>query len=206
MMKIVHSNYLSDSEKKDPPFDNALLLNALAGGSIAAFERIYSHFWHKMYIVAYNILRNKEACEDIVQDIFSQLWNRRAHLDIRNLESYLITAVRFQVFRSINEQKCRNNLILTLTKLPADFFEQAHVYQEIEEALQQGIEQLPEKCSKIFYLSRKKQLSNKEIAKQLNISVKTVENQITIAIKKLRKYLSPWTMPVLLSTILNLFN
>src|SRR5690606_13545451 len=133
MMKIVHSNYLSDSEKKDPPFDNALLLSALAGGSIAAFEKIYSRFWHKMYIVAYNILRNKEACEDIVQDIFSQLWNRRAYLDIRNLESYLITAVRFQVFRSINEQKCRNNLVLTLTKLPADFFEQAHLYQEIEE-------------------------------------------------------------------------
>lgn len=205
-MEIIHNVYLSDLEKKDPPFDNALLLSALAEGSIAAFEKIYSRFWHKMYLAAYNILRNKEVCEDIVQDIFSQLWNRRASLDIRNLEFYLIKAVRFQVFRSINEQKCRNNLILALTKLPADFFEQAYLYQEIEEALQHGIEQLPEKCSKIFYLSRKEQLSNKEIAQHLNISIKTVENQITIAIKKLKKYLSPWTLPVLVPTILNLFN
>mgnify|MGYP001019029116 CR=1 FL=1 len=78
-------------------------------------------------------------------------------------------------------------------------------HKHIEEALKISIEKLPEKCGKIFYLSRQEHLTNKEIAVRLNISIKTVENQITLAIKKMRKYLSPWTLPFLLLTILNVF-
>jgi RNA polymerase sigma-70 factor (ECF subfamily) len=64
--------------------------------------------------------------------------------------------------------------------------------EELKKILEQAIQQLPEKCKEIFLLSKKENLSNKDIAGQLNISVKTVENQITIALKKLRMYLAPY--------------
>lgn len=60
-MKIVHSIYLSDSEKKDSPFENTLLLNALTDGSKSVFEYIYSRFWDRMYLVAYNRIKTNRA-------------------------------------------------------------------------------------------------------------------------------------------------
>ena len=204
-MEIIHNVNLSDSKNTGIQQDeNTILLGALYGGSKVAFEKLYCRFWGRLYLAAYNRLRDKELCEDIIQEIFSQLWIRRSTLAIKNLESYLFTAVRFQVFRCINEKKCRNNFVMELSRLPAEFFDTQQSYREIEEALKNGIEKLPEKCGKIFYLSRQEHLSNKEIALRLNISIKTVENQITLAIKKMRKYLSPWTLPVLLLTILDL--
>jgi len=205
-MEIIHNVNLSDSEKRaTQQHENTILLGALYGGSKVAFEKLYTLFWDRLYLAAYNILRDRELCEDIVQEIFSQLWIRRSALSIKNLESYLFTAVRFQVFRCINEKKCRNNFVMELVNLPAAFFDSQEHHKEIEEALKIGIEKLPEKCGVIFYLSRKEHLTNKEIAARLNISIKTVENQITIAIKKMRKYLSPWTLPLFLLTILNIF-
>lgn len=199
-----HDECIHISERKEKlPNEDIILLEELYKGSKIAFEKLYSRFWHRLYLAAYNVLRDKEVCEDIIQEIFSQLWIRRSTLAIKNLESYLFTAVRFQAFRCINEKKCRNNFVIELSKLPAEFFETQQGCNEIEEALKISIEKLPEKCGKIFYLSRQEHLTNKEIAVRLNISIKTVENQITLAIKKMRKYLSPWTLPILLLTILD---
>ncbi|WP_104384399.1 RNA polymerase sigma-70 factor [Sphingobacterium sp. HMA12] len=200
-----HDECIHISEKKETlPHEDIILLEELYRGSKIAFEKLYGRFWHRLYLAAYNVLRDKEVCEDIIQEIFSQLWIRRSNLAIKNLESYLFTAVRFQVFKCINNKKCRNNFVIELSKLPAEFFDTQQSYREIEEALKISIEKLPEKCGKIFYLSRQEHLTNKEIAARLNISTKTVENQITLAIKKMRKYLSPWTLPILLLTILDI--
>lgn len=205
-MEIIHNVYLSDLEKKDiQQHENTILIGALCGGSKTAFEKLYNRFWDRLYLAAYNIIRDKQVCEDIVQEIFCQLWMRRSSLAIKNLEAYLFTAVRFQVFRCINDKKCRNNFVMELSTLPADFFNSQRSNKEIEEALKSGIERLPEKCGEIFHLSRQEHLSNKEIALRLNISIKTVENQITIAIKKMRKHLSPWTLPMLLLATLEVF-
>lgn len=205
-MEIIHNVYLSDLEKKDiQQHENTILIGALCGGSKIAFEKLYNRFWDRLYLAAYNIIRDKQVCEDIVQEIFCQLWMRRSSLAIKNLEAYLFTAVRFQVFRCINDKKCRNNFVMELSTLPADFFNSQRSNKEIEEALKSGIEKLPEKCGEIFHLSRQEHLSNKEIALRLNISIKTVENQITIAIKKMRKHLSPWTLPMLLLAMLEVF-
>lgn len=185
--------------------DETILLEELRGGSTAAFEKLYHRFWDKLYLAAYHVLRDKEASEDIVQNIFTQLWDRRDTQVIHNLEAYLFTAVRFQVFRSLNNRKCANNLVNELSKLPIDIFDDHVDYKEIKEAINAGITQLPDKCGLIFSLSRQKQLSNKEIAHQLNLSIKTVENQMSIAIRKMRKYLSPWTIRVFLVMLLDIF-
>src|SRR5690606_30942146 len=151
------------------------------------------------------MIRDKEVSEDIVQEIFTQLWIRRASLTIGNLEAYLFTAVRFQVFRYINERKCKNEFVIELSKFPAEFFEDQLSFKEIEDAMKTGIALLPEKCGRIFSLSRQQQLTNKEIALRLDISIKTVENQMSIALRKMRKHLSPWIIRILLALFLHIF-
>lgn len=205
-MEIVRNVKFLDPEKKNiQQTENSILLEMLYDGSQIAFEELYRRYWDRLYLAAYNILRDRHACEDIIQEIFSQLWIRRSSVTINNLESYLFTAVRFQVFRSINDKKCKNDYVTALSKLPAEYFDPQQSTKEIEDMLKDGIAMLPKKCGKIFHLSRHEQLTNKEIALQLNISVKTVENQITIAIKKIKKYLTPWTLRLLLWSILEIF-
>lgn len=200
-MEIVHSTHLSDTEKND----EAILLEELRGGSKAAFEKLYRRFWDRLYLSAYNILRDREVSEDIIQEIFTQIWIRRETLIVNNLEAYLFTAVRFQVFRCIHDRKCRNDFVIELSKFPAELFYAQLNHKEIEDAMKNGIAQLPEKCGRIFSLSRQEHLSNKEIALRLNISIKTVENQMSIAIKKMRKHLSPWILRVFLLSLLDIF-
>lgn len=195
-MELVHS-----TQKRD---DN-ILLEELRRGSKAAFEKLYHRFWDKLYLAAYHILHDREVSEDIVQEIFIQLWVRRESQVIHNLEAYLYMAVRFQVFRCLNDRKCKNDLVNGLAEFPADFFDEHLSYKEIESAMKNGIRQLPKKCGIIFSLSRQEQLSNKEIAHRLNISVKTVENQMSIAIKKMRKHLAPWLLHVFLIALLDIF-
>ncbi|WP_418360937.1 hypothetical protein [Sphingobacterium detergens] len=150
-MEIIHNVYLSDLEKKDiQHHENTILIRALCGGSKIAFEKLYNRFWDRLYLASYNIIRDKQVCEDIVQEIFYQLWMRRSSLAIKNLETNLFTAVRFQVFRSINDKKCRNNFVMELSTLPADFFNLQRSNKEIEEALKSGIERLTENVVKYF--------------------------------------------------------
>ena len=153
----------------------------------AAFGRIYSRYWSKLYLSAYQILRNREAAEDIIQEIFVSLWLKREYTLVDNLNNYLFTAVRFQVFKAIRDGKMRTDLLHDTDLLvSAHNAENAFAEKEITQRLDESIEQLPQKCKEIFILSRKEHLSVKEIAERLNISPKTVENQITIALRRLR--------------------
>lgn len=198
-MEVVH---ISDTRKPDVIKEaETALLEELRSGSRHAFETLYRCFWDKLYLTAYNILRDRETCEDVIQEIFAQLWIRRETQKIDNLKAYLFTAVRFQIFRCIKEKKCKNEFVNQLAALPVDFFDSSLVEKELDEAVKTGIEKLPKKCKEIFVLSRHEHLSNKEIALQLDVSIKTVENQMTIAIKKMRKYMAHWNTWALLVLI-----
>lgn len=163
------------------------LLEAVRRDDRIAFEEIYFRYWKKLYISAYQILRDSPASEDIIQEIFIQLWQKRSSNAIDNPVAYLFTAVRFQVFKAIRDGKSRNDLSIQAE----EFFErnkiEDHIHEkELDKRLEESIATLPEKCREIFIMSRKEHLSVKEIAERLNISPKTVENQITIALRKIR--------------------
>ncbi|MGM9478748.1 RNA polymerase sigma-70 factor [Pedobacter sp. GSP4] len=166
---------------------DSLLVSDMQSNDRSAFEKIYNKYWSKLYLSAYHILRNKEAAEDIIQEIFVSLWLKRAHTTVDNLNNYLFTAVRFQVFKAIRDGKLRTDLLNETEELLSyQNAENAFAEKEIINHLDKSIEQLPQKCREIFILSRKEHLSVKEIADRLNISPKTVENQITIALRRLR--------------------
>ncbi|TCD25559.1 RNA polymerase sigma-70 factor [Pedobacter psychrodurus] len=166
---------------------DSLLVSDMQSNDRCAFEKIYNRYWSKLYLSAYHILRNKEAAEDIIQEIFVSLWLKRAHTSVDNLNNYLFTSVRFQVFKAIRDGKLRTDLLHDTELLVSPHnAENAFTEKEIAQRLDESIEQLPQKCKEIFILSRKEHLSVKEIADRLNISPKTVENQITIALRRLR--------------------
>lgn len=166
------------------------LLELVKEDNLTAFEMIYNKYWSRLYLSAYNILRDQQAAEDIVQEIMTDLWARRTTTQIESLNSYLYASIRYKVFKAIKSGKIRDGLYEEIERMSvASQAEDLLVEKDINKLLELALSQLPPKCREIFLLSRKEHLSTKEIAERLGISPKTVESQITIAIRRLRPVL-----------------
>ncbi len=170
-----------------PVFTDQELLEKLRQDDADAFENIYKKYFSRLYAHAYKLLKDKDACKDIIQEIFSQLWFKRHTQEIKALDAYLYAATRFQVFKIIRSNRSYENLFDVEDELPACRNTESVINEkEMALTLFNGVAQLPEKCRTIFYMSRMEYLSNKDIALKLSIAPKTVENQLTIAFRKLR--------------------
>ncbi|QEC79689.1 RNA polymerase sigma-70 factor [Mucilaginibacter ginsenosidivorax] len=166
------------------------LIALIQENDLAAFERIYNKYWSKLYLSAYNILRDRQVSEDVTQEVLVNLWMKRANLQLTSLNAYLYTAVRYQVFNVIRSGKVRADLFNHLEELFSNNGGEDILSQkDINRLLEQGVAELPEKCRQIFIMSRKEHLTTKEIAERLGIAPKTVENQLTVALNRLRKTL-----------------
>ncbi|MEC5144297.1 RNA polymerase sigma-70 factor [Chitinophaga sp. 212800010-3] len=171
-----------------PEWSDEELVAALKQGDRQAFEEIYNRYASRLFLSAFNILRDRDRCKDLVQEVLVQLWIRREETTILLLRNYLLTAVRYQVLKALRSDSKRviieeGEMETLMGVLPLkDHLEES----DINRLLDEGIAALPEKCRQIFVMSRKEFLSNKEIAERLGISIKTVENQMTIALHRLR--------------------
>ncbi|MET3500680.1 RNA polymerase sigma-70 factor (ECF subfamily) [Mucilaginibacter rubeus] len=166
------------------------LIALIRENDLGAFERIYNKYWSKLYLSAYNIIRDRQVAEDVTQEVLVNLWMKRANLKLTSLNAYLYTSVRYQVFNVIRSGKVRADLFNRLEELFSNNGgEELLSEKEINRLLEQGVAGLPEKCRQIFIMSRKEHLSTKEIAERLGIAPKTVENQLTVALNRLRKTL-----------------
>jgi RNA polymerase sigma-70 factor (family 1) len=166
------------------------LIALIRENDLTAFERIYNKYWSKLYLSAYNILRDRQVSEDVTQEVLVNLWMKRDNLQLNSLNAYLYTAVRYQVFNVIRSGKVRADLFNHLEELFSNNGgEDILSEKDINRLLDQGVAELPDKCRQIFIMSRKQHLSTKQIAEQLGIAPKTVENQLTVALGRLRKTL-----------------
>lgn len=173
--------------------DEISLLGLIKADDYAAFNELYERYWSTLYAPAYNVLRDKDACMDVVQEIFIWFWEHRAHWQLSSCKGYLLAAVKFKVANSIRRNKIQASFFERLSERQEDLADDMNAEMDVAELrrfIQILIDELPEKCRQVFQLSRIEQLSNREIAKKLGISEKTVENQITTAIKKLRLRIS----------------
>ncbi len=162
----------------------------MKAGDRSAFKEIYDKYWSKLYIYGYNILRERQSCEDAVQEIMVDLWMKREVLQIDSLSSYLLAATRYQVLKVVRSGKVRSEFFIQAAAITEEYNGEQLIHgRDISSLVDNHISQLPDKCREIFTLSRKQQLSNREIAEKLGIAPKTVENQITIAIRRLRSSL-----------------
>lgn len=167
------------------------LCEALCQQDRKAFDTIYERYWKRLYGYAFKIFEDRLVCEDVVQEVFLGLWERAQRQKINHLEAYLFRAVKFQVLNTIRNLKQTTDLETIFSHLP-DQLEADHFleYEEVDKILKKSVNALPEKCKEVFQLSREAELSNQEIAMQMNISVRTVEAHLYKALKSIKKNLS----------------
>ena len=159
-----------------------------------ALTLVYNAYWKHLFLSSYNLLKNKELCEEIIQDVFIDLWNNREKIQIQiSLKNYLYACTRYKVFAQFRKQKMVNVELYECLEQSLQFTnpETKLMHEELVEQVDAVVKTLPKKCQNVFVLSRHEQLSHKEIAKQLQISTKTVENHICYALKVLRAALGP---------------
>lgn len=176
------------------------------------FSKVYSIYFPKLVRFAREFVSSTEDAENIIQDIFIYLWERQELLStLSNLNAFLFTLVKNKCIDQLRLQKLledrKEELKIILDKeiqlkiyALQQFDENALSNEDIENILNDAINSLPEKCREVFILSRMEGLKNKEIAERLNISAKTVENQMTTAIRKLKVELKDY-LPLFLFII-----
>ena len=190
--------------------DELAWLRLLKQGDVRGFDALFGHYSARVYRFAYTYLRDRAAAEEIVQDCLLKIWEKRAGLrDDTPLKGYLFTIAHNLILNQLRQQ--RRHQLYEHGVRAADPTEavagNAVEYAELEVCYQAALEKLPPKRRQVFVMSRQQGLSYAEIAREMNLSVKTVETQISQALKFLDSYLRlhgvrlAW--PLLLSFLLN---
>ena len=172
------------------------VLQKMVSGDEEAFKYFFDTHYDDLCNFVNSYLRDTILSEDIVQNIFVHLWENKNKLPPDcSVKSYLYTASKNKSLNFLRNKKNQNRILESLKGSDelAEFTSDQYLeFDELHAVLQKGIEKLPDRCREIYKLSRNEGLSNKEIAEKLSISVKTVENQVTIAIRKLKEHLQPY--------------
>jgi RNA polymerase sigma-70 factor (family 1) len=183
------------------PYNNQedlLLLVALKQGDKTAYEKIFRKYWKIIYISAYKKIKLKQVAEELTQDIFVSLWEKRHQNEIKVLESYLMTAIKYKVINYIDACIVRDKIFNNLKSSSTDSFlphtESAITAKEILAAIEVALSSIPEKTRIIFKLSRFEHFSVKEIASKLDMNEKAVEYHITQSLKTLKIYLKDFIL------------
>ena len=169
---------------------------SLKAGDEKIFRLIYDEYWEKLVAMSYNRLKSIELSEEIVQDIFTELWIKRESIVFtKNIEAYFVAALKYKIYNHIRHEKVKELHIQHLINT-SDFSEnstwQQISFEELFVKMENQVNNLPEKCQIVFRLSRDNGYSNKEISQKLNISPKTVEVHIGKALKVLRSGLKEY--------------
>ncbi len=152
----------------------------------SAFKELYNRYWSFLLDTAYKSLQSRSKAEDMVQEIFISLYQRRKTIELEvSLKAYLCKALKFKVLNEVRSKTVRDTYQKTVffgTYCKNDF---AIHYEtkELKKVIDQSVNRLPEKCKQAFLLSREENLSYKDISGELDISVSTVEKHISKALK-----------------------
>lgn len=178
---------------------DAVLIQLLETGDENAFQEIYKRYWYKLYTVARRKVEAQEDAEEIVQDIFVDLWERRIRLNINELDRYLFSAVKYKVLNYIKSRIVRQTYRDTVSlKIDGDSnTEEELALQDLSQAITNGIENLPPKTQEIFRLNRLEGLSVREISDLLHIPERTVEYHVTQSLRSMRVYLKDFVVLML---------
>lgn len=171
--------------------DDAELLTLLSEGNKPAFDALYNKYWKQVYNAAYKRLNDTERAQDIAQDVFVQLWVRGSKSPIENLPAYLLVAARNGVFKYMEKESRYEALPDTAQEIesPLGRADANVLHDEFLKAFNELIDTLPPQQRIIFNLRFNEGLSSQQIADQLQISPKTVRNQMGKALATLRKSL-----------------
>jgi len=172
--------------------DDHVLLQQLNKGSEDAFSEIYRKYWKKIYMLAYDRLKDTKQSQDIVQDIFISLWERRGALEIQNLNAYLHSSVRYSIFKLVAANKVMDDFydLSEVLSSQASYADHRIISHELLAAFNNLVENMPAQRKKIFRMRYEENMKTRLIAEQLNISQKTVQNQLLSSYKNIRTLLT----------------
>ncbi|HZW71460.1 MAG TPA: RNA polymerase sigma-70 factor [Hanamia sp.] len=167
------------------------LFSLLKESNHAAYNEIYRRYFHILYVHAYKKLRDEDQAKDVIQDLFGTVWFKREHeIQTNNLAAYLFTAIRNKIFDIFAHQQVEAKYVNSLKgylsthmSVPTD-----HLVREndLKVYIEKEIQALPPKMKLIFQLSRKENLSHKEIAERLKVSENNVSKQVNNALRVLK--------------------
>jgi RNA polymerase sigma-70 factor (family 1) len=160
-----------------------------------AYKQLFFHFFLPLKSFSYAIIKSKETAEEIVSDIFLDIWIKRKQLSaVEDLKMYLYTAVRNNTLRKMQQNK--KAAFFSLDEVQVEFAshnenaEAILLTHELSNKIDSAIDQLPNRCKLIFKLAKEDKLKYKEIAALLDVSIKTIDSQVATALKKIASVLN----------------
>lgn len=207
MHSFIAPNYMLSNNLTDSELFEAILLD-----NEQAFNQLFERHWFKVYSVAYRYVKDEETALEIAHDIFLNIWTKRHQLQINSFKSYVITAASYHGIRKkqtdkavpvkyVEDYEYTEDQAFALSDRHAHNQGEINIDEkEINDTVDHLLADLPKRCREIYQMSRKENLSITEIAERLNISKRTVENQLTAALKHLRTSLKA---AVVLSLVLD---
>lgn len=153
------------------------------------FNQFFHDYYTNLSRFAYTYVKDEAIAEEIVQEVFVNLWQKQELTEIESIRSFLYISVRNKSLNYLRDHKTRTlheNEFAMERERNSLYENNEYEHKQLEQLVKDAVAELPEKCREIFELSRNENLTYQQIADQLNISAKTVENQISIAIKKLK--------------------
>lgn len=155
-----------------------------------AFRKLFNSLWKPLYIFCQSIVMDENVAKDVVQEVWIDYWNRRKVIKNVCIEAFLFKAVRFGAYKHLRDNKLNAFQMEVIESITAD--SEIVLEQDLESTerkIRLVLKNLPLRCREIYNLSREEGMSNTDIAVYFGISKRTVENQLTFALKKLREAL-----------------
>lgn len=169
-------------------------IESFKNGDQKFFERLYVAYFEKLCVYSLNYISDKDAVQDLVQDVFVSLWtNRKTIVITTSLKSYLYKMVYYKIVDEFRITKKKNDTLSSYYREAVDAVAESDDDYQADrlKKLEHCIEKLPEKCKIVFIAKKITNLKNSQIAAQLDISKKTLEGHITKAFKLIRKCMNP---------------
>lgn len=176
-------------------YDDKELVALLHENDDSAIEKIFKQYYSYICSAVYKIIPDPVTTEDLAQDVFYELWRKRERIEINSsLKAYLKRAAINKALNYIRSKKMKfdsddDDTVINIAERSSEGELEA---MELQDIINAAIDTLPEKCRIVFMMSRFEEMSYKEIAAALEISIKTVENQISKALKILKKAVNPY--------------
>ena len=166
------------------------LIVRLKEGDQTAFKLLFHFYYPGLVIYASQFTADRAEAEEIVQDFFVRFWQKHQHvLTSDSLKNYFFSSIRNSSLNYLKHKKIEANYLKEIYDLSNEhlaYDTNLYIESELQEKIKNSIDLLPEKCREIFVMSRMRGLKNEEIAVELNLSKRTVETQISNALKVLR--------------------
>ena len=181
--------------------DAKVLLQRFLQGDAQAFIAIYDRYWYKLYLSSYRRTKDKAVAEELVQNLFLKLWEKRSTLEIGQLENYLFSSIRNATIDFLNKQMVANKYLehqKTFLSLEGNTTEEMVGFGNLEEELEKGLQALSGKSEMVFRLHRMEHWPVEKIALHLNLSEKTVQYHLTRSMKFIRSFLQEFTLGIVI--------